>query len=122
MDILTRYLLVFLFGGLLCLPAQLLICKTRLTPARILTGYVVSGVFFGAIGVYKPLTELFHSGARIPLTGFGAALAAGVKEAVDEKGLFGVLTGGVTAMSAGLTAAMILSLICALVFRSKRIE
>ena len=122
MEIFVKYLLVFLFGGLLCLPAQLLICKTRLTPARILTGYVVSGVLLGAVGVYEPLTKLFHSGARVPLTGFGAALAAGVKEAVDEKGLLGVFTGGVTAMSAGLTAAMILSLICALIFRSKRIE
>lgn len=122
MEILFRYLLVFLFGGLLCLPAQILICKTRLTPARILTGYVVSGVFLGATGLYEPLVKLFSSGARIPLTGFGAVLAAGVKEAVDENGLFGVLTGGVTAMSAGLTAAMVLSLVCALIFRSKRIE
>lgn len=122
MEIFVRYLLVFLFGGFLCLPAQLLICKTRLTPARILTGYVVSGVLLGAVGVYEPLLKLFHSGAGIPLTGFGAALAAGVKEAVDERGLLGALTGGVTAMSAGLTAAMMLSLLCALIFRSKRIE
>ena len=122
MQIFSRYLLVFLFGGALCLPAQLLICKTRLTPARILTVYVVSGVVFGAVGIYKPLIDLFHSGARVPLTGFGAALAAGVKEAVDENGLTGALSGGVTAMSAGLTAAMILSLVCALLFRSKRIE
>ncbi len=122
MEIFVRYLLVFLFGGFLCLPAQLLICKTRLTPARILTGYVVAGVVLGAVGVYKPLTNWFHSGARVPLTGFGAALAAGVKEAVDEKGLLGAFTGGVSAMAAGLTAAMMLSLICALVFRSKRIE
>lgn len=122
MDIFIRYLLVFLFGGLLCLPAQLLICKTRLTPARILTGYVVSGAVLGGVGLYGPLVKLFSSGARVPLTGFGAALAAGVKEAVDEKGLLGAFTGGVSAMAAGLTAAMMLSLICALVFRSKRIE
>ena len=122
MEIFTRYLLVFLFGGLLCVPAQILICKTRLTPARILTAYVVSGVLLGGIGLYEPLVKLFCSGARVPLTGFGAALAAGVKEAVDEKGLLGALTGGLTAMSAGLTAAMMLSLICALIFRSKRIE
>lgn len=122
MQIFSRYLLVFLFGGALCLPAQLLICKTRLTPARILTAYVVSGVLLGAVGIYKPLINIFHSGARAPLTGFGAALAAGVKEAVDENGLIGALTGGVTAMSAGLTAAMILSLVCALIFRSKRKE
>ena len=122
MEIFTRYLLVFLFGGLLCVPAQILICKTRLTPARILTAYVVSGVLLGALGLYEPLVKLFSSGARVPLTGFGAALAAGVKKAVDEKGLLGALTGGLTAMSAGLTAAMMLSLICALIFRSKRIE
>ena len=122
MEVLIKYFLVFMFGGLLCLPAQLLICKTRLTPARILTAYVVSGVFLGAVGIYDPLTKLFHSGVRVPLTGFGAALAAGVKEAVDEQGLLGAFTGGVTAMSAGLTAAMILSLVCALIFRSKRIE
>jgi stage V sporulation protein AE len=122
MEIFTRYLLVFLFGGLLCVPAQILICKTRLTPARILTAYVVSGVLLGGLGLYEPLVKLFSSGARVPLTGFGAALAAGVKEAVDEKGLLGALTGGLTAMSAGLTAAMMLSLVCALIFRSKRIE
>lgn len=122
MEIFIRYLLVFLFGGLLCVPAQILICKTRLTPARILTAYVVSGVALGALGLYKPLVDTFHCGARIPLTGFGAALADGVREAVAEKGLFGALTGGVSAMSAGLTAAMIFSLICALIFRSKRIE
>lgn len=117
---LLRYLLVFLFGGALCLPAQILICKTKLTPARILTGYVVSGVILGACGLYKPLTDLFRSGAAVPLTGFGAALAYGVKDAVDEKGLLGVLTGGFTAMSAGLAAAVILSVICAVLFRSKR--
>ncbi len=122
MEIFTRYLLVFLFGGLLCVPAQILICKTRLTPARILTAYVVSGVLLGGLGLYEPLVKLFSSGARVPLTGFGAALAAGVKEAVDEKGLLGALTGGLTAMSAGLTSAMMLSLVCALIFRSKRIE
>lgn len=122
MEIFTKYLLVFIFGGALCLPAQLLICKTRLSPARILTAYVVSGVVLGAVGVYKPLTNWFHSGARVPLTGFGAALAAGVKEAVDEQGLLGAFTGGVTAMSAGLTAALMLSLLCAVLCRSKRKE
>lgn len=122
MEVLIKYFLVFMFGGLLCLPAQLLICKTRLTPARILTAYVVSGVFLGAVGIYDPLTKLFHSGARVPLTGFGAALAAGVKEAVDEQGLLGAFTGGVTAMSAGLTAALMLSLLCAVLCRSKRKE
>jgi len=120
METALKYLLVFLFGGAICVPAQILICKTRLTPARILTAYVVSGVLLGALGLYKPLTEIFHSGATVALTGFGAALADGTKKAVDEHGLFGAVTGGVTAMAAGLTAAMILSVLCALIFRSKR--
>ena len=120
MEFFIKYLLVFLFGGAVCIPAQILICKTRLTPARILTAYVVSGVVLGALGLYKPITEIFHSGATVALTGFGAALAEGVKEAVEEKGIFGALTGGVTAMAAGLTAALTLSVICALIFRSKR--
>ncbi len=120
METFIRYLLVFLFGGAVCVPAQILICKTRLTPARILTSYVVSGVLLGALGLYKPLVNIFHSGAAAALTGFGAALADGVKKAVDEHGLFGALTGGVTAMAAGLTAAMTLSVVCALIFRSKR--
>ncbi len=122
MEFLTKYLLVFLFGGAVCIPAQILICKTRLTPARILTAYVVSGVVLGALGAYKPLVNIFHSGATVALTGFGAALAEGVKAAVEEKGLLGALTGGVTAMAAGLTAALTLSVICALIFRSKRKE
>ena len=122
MGFISRYLLVFLFGGLLCVPAQILICKTSLSPARILTAYVVSGVALGGLGLYGPLVKLFSSGARVPLTGFGAALAAGVKEAVDENGLIGALTGGLTAMSAGLCAAMLLSFVCALIFRSKRID
>ncbi|MBO4422379.1 MAG: SpoVA/SpoVAEb family sporulation membrane protein [Clostridia bacterium] len=120
MQTVLRYLLVFAFGGFLCVPAQILICKTRLTPARILTIYVVAGVAAGGAGIYRPLTEIFGSGARIPLTGFGAALAAGVAEAIDENGAIGILTGGVTAMAAGLTAAMTLSLLCALIFKSKR--
>lgn len=120
MQTVLKYLLVFLFGGAVCVPAQILICKTKLTPARILTAYVVSGVLFGAVGLYKPLVDIFRSGATVALTGFGAALADGVKKAVDEHGLIGALTGGVTAMAAGLTAAMILSVLCALIFRSKR--
>ena len=120
MQTLIKYLLVFLFGGAVCVPAQILICKTKLTPARILTAYVVSGVLLGAVGLYKPLVDIFRSGATVALTGFGAALADGVKKAVEEHGLIGALTGGVTAMAAGLTAAMILSVLCALIFRSKR--
>ena len=121
MDILIKYLLVFLFGGLLCVPAEILICKTKLTPARILTGYVITGVLLGALGLYEPLIGIFRSGARVPLAGFGAQLAKGTAKAVTEKGLLGAFTGGFTAMSAGITAALVTSLLCALIFRSKRI-
>ena len=121
MDVFIKYMLVFISGGLLCVPAEILICKTKLTPARILTGYVVAGVILGALGLYAPLTETFRSGARVPLTGFGALLAKGAFEAVTEKGLFGALTGGVSAMSAGLSAAIVISLLSALIFKSKRI-
>ena len=120
METVIRYLLVFCFGGLLCLPAQILICKTKLTPARILTGYVVSGVILGAAGIYGKLIRLFGSGASVPLTGFGASLAEGVREAVDAKGLPGALTGGFSARSAGLCAAILLSVVCAALFNSKR--
>lgn len=121
MEIVIKYLLVFLFGGLICVPAEILICKTKLTPARILTGYVVSGVVLGAAGLYEPLIKVFRSGARVALTGFGAALSKGVMQAVDEKGFLGILSGGVTAMAAGLCAAVTLSVLSALIFSSKRI-
>lgn len=121
MDIFLRYLLVFLSGGLLCVPAEILICKTKLTPARILTGYVVAGVVLGALGLYKPLTDIFHSGAKVPLTGFGALLAKGTAEAVAEKGLLGAFTGGIGATAAGVSFAILISLLSALIFRSKRI-
>ena len=121
MDVFIRYLLVFLCGGLLCVPAEILICKTKLTPARILTGYVVAGVILGAAGLYAPLIKIFRSGAKVPLTGFGALLAKGTAEAVAEKGLPGALSGPLSSMSAGVAAAIVLSLLCALVFKSKRI-
>lgn len=121
MEVFVRYLLVFAFGGLLCVPAEILICKTKLTPARILTGYVVTGVILGACGLYKPLTDTFRSGARVPLTGFGALLAKGTAQAVAEKGLLGAFTGGVSAMAAGVSFAIVASIICALIFKSKRI-
>lgn len=114
------YILAFLMGGALCIPAQLLIDKTRLTPARILVIYVVSGVLLGGIGVYGTLTDIFGAGARVPLPGFGNAIAEGVKRAVDEDGLFGVLKGTFSSMSAGLTAAVLLSTLSAILFRSKR--
>ena len=114
------YLWTFLFGGLLCVIGQILLDKTKLTPARILVGYVVAGVFLGAAGLYKPFAEFAKAGAKVPLTGFGFALAAGVKNAVDEKGLLGIFTGGLTAASAGICAAIVFGCLVALIFRSRK--
>ena len=108
----------FLVGGILCVVGQLLIDVTHLTPARILVGYVVAGVVLTAIGIYPPLVDWAGCGGTIPLTGFGYALAQGVKEAVEEKGLLGAITGGLTATAAGVTAAIALGLACALVGKS----
>lgn len=114
------YLWTFLFGGLLCVIGQILLDKTKLTPARILVGYVVAGVFLGAAGLYKPFAEFAKAGAKVPLTGFGFALAKGVKNAVDEKGLLGIFTGGLTAASAGICAAIVFGCLVALIFRSRK--
>ncbi len=114
------YLWTFLFGGLLCVIGQILLDKTKLTPARILVGYVVAGVFLGAAGLYKPFAEFAKAGAKVPLTGFGFALAEGVKNAVDEKGLLGIFTGGLTAASAGICAAVVFGCLVALIFRSRK--
>lgn len=119
MNIFIEYLKVFISGGILCAIAQILIDKTRLTPARILVSYVVAGVILTGVGIYEPLTEFANSGATVPLTGFGYALAKGVQRAVDEKGIIGAFTGGLTATSAGICAVIMLGLICALVFRSR---
>lgn len=108
----------FLVGGGLCVVGQLLMDYTKLTPARILVGYVVAGVALTAIGVYGSVVEWGGCGATVPLTGFGYALAQGVKEAVTEKGLFGAITGGLTATAAGITAAVTLGLVAALVGKS----
>lgn len=113
------YLWAFLIGGLLCAIGQVLIDYTKLTPARILVAYVVAGVILGAFGVYKPLTEFAGAGATVPLTGFGYLLSEGVKEAVNEKGLLGALTGGLTSSAAGITAAMVFGLVIALIFKPK---
>ena len=113
------YLYAFIVGGLLCVIAQILIDKTRLTPARILVIYVCSGVFLTAVGLYKPLVDLAGGGATTPLTGFGYLIATGVKEAVDEKGLLGALTGGLSATSAGIAAAIIFGFLTSLIFSSK---
>lgn len=108
----------FLVGGGICVVGQLLIDYTKLTPARILVGYVVAGVILTAIGVYKPLVAFAGGGATVPLTGFGYCLAEGVREAVDKDGLVGAITGGLTATAGGITAAVTLGLIAALVGKS----
>lgn len=109
----------FLAGGTLCAIGQILIDRTALTPARILTAYVVAGVILGAVGVYEPFADWVGAGATVPLTGFGNLLARGVREAVEEKGLLGAFTGGFTAAAGGLGAAVFFGLIVSLLFRSR---
>ena len=109
-----EYLNAFLCGGILCAIGQLLIDKTTLTPARILTGYVVAGVLLSALGIYEPIAKWGGAGATVPLTGFGHSLAQGVKQAVAEQGWLGVLTGGLTAAAGGVTAAMVFGVVMAL--------
>jgi len=112
-----EYLNAFLCGGLLCAAGQILIDRTKLTPARILTGYVVLGVLLSAVGLYEPLVEWGGAGATVPLTGFGHTLAKGVEKAVAEKGWLGVFTGGFTATSGGITAAVVFAVVMALIFK-----
>ena len=112
------YLNAFLCGGILCAIGQILIDKTPLTPARILTGYVVCGVFLTAIGVYEPIVRWGGAGATVPLLGFGHLLAKGVRTAVAEKGAIGILTGGLTAASAGITASLVCGVVCSLAGKS----
>lgn len=119
MDNLKTYLWAFVVGGLLCVIAQILIDKTKLTPARILVTYVVAGVLLGGIGLYEPLVELAGAGATTPLTGFGYNIAKGIQRAVDEKGLLGALTGGLTAAAGGTAAALVFGFLAALVFKGK---
>ena len=113
------YLKAFLFGGLLCLLGQILIDKTKLTPARILVGYVVIGVLLGAIGIYKPFIEFAGAGASVPLTGFGFNLAKGVQESVDKSGFIGIFTGGLKACAGGIAAAITAGLFVSFLFRPK---
>ena len=113
------YLKAFLVGGLLCLAGQLLIDKTKLTPARILVSYVVLGVILGAVGVYEPIVEFAGAGATVPLTGFGNLLAKGVREAITEDGFLGIFTGGLKAAAGGITAAVFAGLIAGLLFKPK---
>lgn len=114
-----QYLWAFLIGGAFCVIGQILIDKTRLTPARILVSYVVIGVFLGGIGIYKHLVDFAGAGATVPLTGFGYNLAKGVKEAVDKKGFLGIFTGGLTASSGGIAAAVVFGWIAGLICKPK---
>lgn len=109
----------FCVGGGLCVIGQLLIDLTKLTPARILVGYVVCGVILGALGIYKPLVDFAGAGATVPLTGFGYTLSTGVREAIAAHGPMGILTGGLSATAGGITAAIVAGLIAALVFKPK---
>ena len=113
------YLKTFLIGGALCAIAQILIDKTKLTPARILTSYVVAGVILGALGLYGPLADWAGAGATVPLTGFGNVLAEGVKKAVAKDGFLGVFTGGLTAAAAGICDAIFFGIIVALLCKPK---
>ena len=113
------YIKAFLVGGALCLIGQILIDKTKLTPARILVSYVVIGVVLGAIGVYEPIIKFAGAGASVPLTGFGSILAKGVKEAVDEMGFGGIFLGGLKASAGGITAAILSGLLVSLIFKDK---
>ena len=112
-----EYLNAFLCGGVLCAIGQILIDKTKLTPARILTGYVVAGVILSAVGLYQPIADWGGAGATVPLTGFGHALAKGVREAVAQKGWLGVLTGGLTATAGGITAAVVFGVVMPTIFK-----
>ena len=114
-----EYLKAFFVGGLLCLIGQVLIDKTKLTPARILVSYVVAGVFLGAVGLYKPIAEFAGAGATVPLTGFGYTLAKGVKEAIDQQGFLGIFTGGLKAAAGGITMAIFAGLLVSLIFKPK---
>ncbi len=113
------YLKAFIIGGLLCVIGQLLIDKTKLTPARILVSYVVVGVLISALGLYQHLVDFAGAGATVPLTGFGHSIAKGVREAVDKDGFIGIFTGGLKATAGGITAAIMAGLIASFIFKAK---
>lgn len=119
MEIFLEYGRAFLVGGLLCAIAQVLIDYTKMTPARILVSFVVAGVALGALGVYQPLVDWAGGGASIPLCGWGNSIAKGTMDAVREKGLMGVLTGGLAASAGGVAAAIVFGLLAAVIFRPK---
>ena len=119
MEMLWEYGKAFVVGGLICAVGQLLIDYTALTPARILVSFVVLGVVLGGLGIYQPLLDFAGAGASVPLTGFGALLAKGVREAIADQGAIGILTGGLTAAAGGITTAIVAALLTALLFRSR---
>ena len=119
MSLIADLLRAFLIGGLICVVAQILIDRTALTPARILVLYVCLGVVLTGVGLYEPIVRFAGCGATTPLTGFGYSLAKGVEKAVDEKGLIGAITGGLTATSGGIAAALIFGFLASLIFSSK---
>ena len=113
------YLWSFVVGGIFCVIAQILFDKTKLTPARILVGYVVAGVILTALGWYQPLIDFAGGGASVPLTGFGYSLVKGVEKAIEQYGAVGIMTGGLTGAAGGITAAIVFSLIAAIIFKPK---
>ena len=119
MDMLLPYVRAFIVGGLLCVIAQILIDRTKLTPARILVLYVTAGVILGGLGWYQPLVDFAGAGATTPLTGFGYAIAKGIREAVNSQGLLGALTGALKATAGGITAALVFGYLTCLIFRGK---
>ena len=118
-DMLLPYFRAFLVGGALCVIAQILVDKTKLTPARILVIYVVAGVILGGLGIYQPIVDFAGAGATVPLTGFGFAISKGIRKAVDRQGLLGALTGALEATAGGISAALIFGYLACLVFRGK---
>ena len=114
-----EYLKAFIIGGILCAIGQIFIDKTKLTPARILVGFVIGGVILSALGLYEPLVEFAGAGATVPLSGFGHSLAKGVRSAVAEKGFLGAFTGGISATAGGISAAIVFGFIIALFFKPK---
>lgn len=119
MNVTEQFILAFVFGGFVCVIAQLLIDLTKLTPARILVLYVSVGVLLYAVGIYEPMQQIFGAGASVPLIGFGANIGRGIKEAVDSDGLIGALTGGLSSSAAGITSALIFGLLASIFFKTK---
>jgi len=119
LEAVMMYVKAFFVGGILCAIGQLLIMKTQLTSARILVGYVTSGVILGALGIYKPIVDFAGAGATVPLTGFGYTLAHGAMEAARSEGILGAFTGGVVASAGGITAAVFFGYLAALAFKPK---